>query len=34
MTQQIARAFEEGIAAHPQDWHMLQPFWLADRPSA
>ena len=18
------------IAAHPQDWHMLQPLWLAD----
>lgn len=31
MTQQIADAFEEGIRAHPQDWHMLQPFWLADR---
>ena len=31
MTQQIARAFEEGIAAHPQDWHMLQPLWPADR---
>jgi KDO2-lipid IV(A) lauroyltransferase len=34
MTQQIARAFEEGIAAHPEDWHMLQPLWLADRASA
>ncbi|MEO6711797.1 MAG: phosphatidylinositol mannoside acyltransferase [Mycobacteriales bacterium] len=33
MTQQIAQAFEEGIAAHPQDWHMLQPLWLADRPA-
>jgi KDO2-lipid IV(A) lauroyltransferase len=32
MTQQIARAFEEGVRAHPQDWHMLQPFWLADLP--
>ncbi|MEP7055672.1 MAG: phosphatidylinositol mannoside acyltransferase [Actinomycetota bacterium] len=31
MTQQIADAFEEGIGAHPQDWHMLQPLWLADR---
>lgn len=34
MTQQIARAFEEGIAAHPEDWHMLQPLWLLDRRSA
>ena len=34
MTQQIARAFEEGITSHPQDWHMLQPFWPADRAPA
>lgn len=34
MTQQIAGAFEEGIAAHPQDWHMLQPLWPADRAPA
>jgi KDO2-lipid IV(A) lauroyltransferase len=31
MTQQIARAFEVGIAKHPEDWHMLQKVWLADR---
>jgi lauroyl/myristoyl acyltransferase len=31
MTQQIARAFEIGIAKHPEDWHMLQRVWLADR---
>ncbi len=24
MTQQLARVLEEGIARHPQDWHMLQ----------
>ena len=24
MTQQMARDFEAGIAAHPEDWHMLQ----------
>lgn len=29
-TQAIARSFEEVIAAHPQDWHMLQKVWLAD----
>ena len=28
MTQQIARAFEVGIAEHPEDWHMLQRVWL------
>lgn len=31
MTQQIARAYEVGIAKHPEDWHMLQKVWLADR---
>ena len=30
MTQEVARAFEEGIRAHPADWHMLQRLWLAD----
>lgn len=28
MTQQIATAFEAGIAEHPEDWHMLQKVWL------
>ncbi|WP_067502828.1 phosphatidylinositol mannoside acyltransferase [Actinoplanes sp. TFC3] len=27
-TQRLAEAFELGIAAHPQDWHMLQKLWL------
>ncbi len=31
MTQQIARAFEVGISEHPEDWHMLQKVWMADR---
>ncbi len=31
--QQIAGIFERGIAAHPTDWHMLQPFWPADFPA-
>ena len=26
--QAIARNFEQGIASHPQDWHMLQKIWL------
>lgn len=30
-TQEMASAFQAGIAEHPEDWHMLQPFWLADR---
>ncbi|MGB8404533.1 MAG: phosphatidylinositol mannoside acyltransferase [Mycobacterium sp.] len=30
ITQGLAARFEAGIAAHPTDWHMLQPQWLAD----
>lgn len=30
MTQALADAFAAGIAAHPQDWHMLQRLWLDD----
>jgi phosphatidylinositol dimannoside acyltransferase len=30
MTQQLARVFEEGIRAHPADWHMLQRVFVAD----
>jgi KDO2-lipid IV(A) lauroyltransferase len=29
-TQALADAFAAGIAAHPEDWHMLQRLWLAD----
>jgi phosphatidylinositol dimannoside acyltransferase len=32
MTQEVADAFGTAISAHPQDWHMLQPLWLADLP--
>jgi KDO2-lipid IV(A) lauroyltransferase len=32
MTQACADVFEQGIAEHPQDWHMFQPLWLADLP--
>lgn len=28
--QALANRFEANIAAHPEDWHMLQPQWLAD----
>lgn len=34
VTQALADRFAAGIAAHPQDWHMLQPQWLADLPPA
>lgn len=30
VTQELAGVFEEGIAAHPQDWHMLQRVWVED----
>lgn len=31
MTQAMADTFAADIAAHPQDWHMLQRIWPADR---
>lgn len=30
ITQALADQFTTNIAAHPADWHMLQPQWLAD----
>ncbi|WP_307717905.1 phosphatidylinositol mannoside acyltransferase [Streptomyces sp. V4I23] len=30
MTQALADVFAEGIAEHPEDWHMLQRLWLSD----
>jgi phosphatidylinositol dimannoside acyltransferase len=30
ITQALADEFTANIAAHPADWHMLQPQWLAD----
>lgn len=32
MTQSVARVFEQGVAAHPEDWHMLQRVWVEDLP--
>jgi len=29
-TQTVADCFATEIAAHPQDWHMLQPLWIDD----
>jgi KDO2-lipid IV(A) lauroyltransferase len=31
-TQAVADCFATDIAAHPQDWHMLQPLWIDDLP--
>lgn len=30
MTQAVADAFAQGIAEHPEDWHMLQRLWVSD----
>ncbi|WP_024447400.1 phosphatidylinositol mannoside acyltransferase [Mycolicibacterium iranicum] len=30
ITQALADQFATNIAAYPQDWHMMQPQWLAD----
>ena len=30
MTQAMADAFAQGIAAYPADWHMLQKLWVED----
>jgi phosphatidylinositol dimannoside acyltransferase len=30
ITQALADQFATNIAAHPADWHMMQPQWLAD----
>jgi phosphatidylinositol dimannoside acyltransferase len=30
MMQDVARFFEDGIREHPQDWHMMQPVFVAD----
>jgi lauroyl/myristoyl acyltransferase len=33
-TQMMADQFAVHIARHPADWHMMQPFWIADLPAA
>jgi lauroyl/myristoyl acyltransferase len=33
ITQALADKFAANIAAHPADWHMMQPQWLADLPA-
>jgi KDO2-lipid IV(A) lauroyltransferase len=34
ITQALADTFSEGIAAYPEDWHMMQPQWVADLPES
>ncbi|WP_234825755.1 phosphatidylinositol mannoside acyltransferase [Mycolicibacter senuensis] len=34
ITQALADKFAEGIAAYPQDWHMMQPQWVIDLPES
>jgi len=34
VTQALADHFAKNIAIHPEDWHMMQPQWLADLPEA
>ncbi|MGH2746550.1 MAG: phosphatidylinositol mannoside acyltransferase [Actinomycetota bacterium] len=31
LTGQVAEKLEEFISRRPEEWHVLQPFWLADR---
>jgi phosphatidylinositol dimannoside acyltransferase len=34
LTQEIATRLEGLIAQHPEEWHVFQPFWTADRDAA
>jgi lauroyl/myristoyl acyltransferase len=31
LTQRVADALERFVAMRPEEWHVFQPFWLADR---
>ena len=31
VTQQIARELEKAVAERPEEWHVLQPFWIEDK---
>jgi lauroyl/myristoyl acyltransferase len=31
LTQKVATVLEGFVAMHPEEWHVLQPFWLEDR---
>lgn len=34
LTKLVARELEKFIGRHPQEWHVFQPFWVADRPTS
>lgn len=34
ITQALADTFAEGIVVYPEDWHMMQPQWVADLPES
>lgn len=34
LTQQVASRLEEGVRRRPEEWHVFQPFWIADRKNA
>jgi lauroyl/myristoyl acyltransferase len=31
LTQKFAEVLEAFVARRPEEWHVFQPFWLADR---
>jgi KDO2-lipid IV(A) lauroyltransferase len=31
LTKQVVAKLEEFVARHPEQWHVFQPFWVADR---
>jgi lauroyl/myristoyl acyltransferase len=31
LTQRVAHVMETFVAEHPEEWHVFNPFWLADR---
>jgi phosphatidylinositol dimannoside acyltransferase len=33
LTQEVATRLERMISVHPEEWHVFQPFWSADRPT-
>jgi lauroyl/myristoyl acyltransferase len=34
LTKQAVAKLEEFVARHPEQWHVFQPFWVADREPA
>lgn len=34
VTREVVAKLEELVARHPEQWHVFQPFWIADRTTA